>query len=231
MVMAKLTRQVNPPLGLLLAFGVIQLAWTTSVWGQESEDAAEAASEEEAEEERFPRDHFGHRMQGGVGISAGTGLQFEIAYGGDHCDRWDEETNEPKPADEREESVCSHRSPVFMDFQLSFGVTEGLEVLVEYRLGLVEETYLLNSRPMAAGLGIRYYVSPLSRVKFSIGVVIDVDFTKNVKTDVAIRPIFGLQVEIVRWVGFFIQGSVNLNFVRSFGISLDGTGGFQFRFP
>jgi hypothetical protein len=90
---------------------------------------------------------------------------------------------------------------------------------------------ITTGRPMAFGVGVRYFVSPRSRFKFSIGALLDIDFTSSVKTDVFIRPIFGFQIEIVRWVAFFIQASVNLSFVRSFSIGLDGGGGFQFRFP
>ncbi len=176
---------------------------------------------------RFPYDHFGHRLQGGIGFIAGTGYQFEIAYGGDKC----------RTADGREESVCHHRAPAFFDFMLSFGATESLEILAEFRLGMLEETYFdglrsdMSSRPMAAGLGLRYLVSPMNRFKFFVGALLDIDFTSGLDVDVYLRPIFGVQIEIVRWVGFFIQGSVNLSFIRYFGISLDGAGGFQFRFP
>lgn len=199
--------------------------------GEEAdEETVDEVGEEEAgeDEPRFPHDHFGHRLQGGVGVTVGTGYQFEVAYGGDYC--YDEE--------DPEASVCNHRSPLFMDFMLSFGVTEGLEILLEYRLALLEESFggndgaaITTSRPMAVGIGVRYFVSPLNRFKFFIGALVDVDFTKNLPVAVTVRPIFGLQIEIVRWVAFFIQGSVNISFVRSFGISLDGGGGFQFRFP
>jgi hypothetical protein len=193
--------------------------------GDAAVDGGDAAETEEPS--RFPHNHFGHRLQGGVGFIAGSGYQFEIAYGGDKC----------RTADGRQESVCHHRAPVFFDFLASFGATEGLEILLEFRLGLLEDVNFddlggeVTSRPMAAGIGLRYLVSPTNRFKFFIGALLDVDFTQGLQTDVYLRPIFGVQVEFVRWVGFFVQGSVNLSFVRYFGISLDGAGGFQFRFP
>ena len=204
---------------------------TQPVEGQEAtvecvEGAEDCVAEEEEEE------GFGHRFQGGIGILAGTGYYFHISYGEDFCHM---------EGEEEAQEVCTGRSPVFFDIQASFGVTEGLEILVEYRIGLIGEVYLANptledsetseSRPMAVGLGIRYNVSPLNRFKFFIGALLDVDFTKNLKTDITLRPIFGLQIEFIRWMGFFVQASVNLSFVRAFGLSLDVGGGLQFRFP
>lgn len=225
-------------LGLALALGPA-LARGEEAAGETGPDASTAEAEpgdEEAsteeEEEETPRSRqFGHRYQAGIGLVAGSGYRFEVAYGGDYCYQDDD-----NPYDEP--SVCNGRSPVFFDFQLAFGVTDGLEVLLEYRLGLLEEHFggeehaaFTTGRPMAIGVGVRYFVSPLSRFKFFIGALLDIDFTRTVKTDVFVRPVFGFQIEIVRWVAFFVQVSVNLSFVRSFSIGLDGGGGFQFRFP
>jgi hypothetical protein len=190
------------------------------------ESPAEEAAEEEEEEDRSL--HFGHRFQGGIGILAGTGYFFEIAYGGDTC--YQEGSDN--------ENVCHGRAPVFLDIQLSFGVTEGLEILAEYRLGLLTETFTAKdgastteSRPMAVGLGLRYYVAPLNRAKFFLGALFDIDFTSGLKTDFTVRPIFGFQFDFVRWVGLFVQASVKLSFVRAFGLALDGAAGLQIRFP
>lgn len=190
-------------------------------------DVGEADTEEE--EDEVPRYfQFGHRFQGGIGFVVGSGYFFEAAYGGSYCYMEDE----PEP------SVCHGRTPVFFDFQLSFGVTDGLEILLEYRLGLLEESFggdegvlPTTSRPMAFGFGIRYFIGATNRIKAFLGALLDIDFTQGLKVDVFVRPLFGLQIEIVRWVAFFLQGSVNLSFVRSFGIALDAGGGLQFRFP
>lgn len=189
--------------------------------GSDAELARPTGETESDRSERYPSDHFGHRLQVGLSALVGVGYQFDVAYGGDHCNMGDGTIA----------SVCNHRSPMTLDIQLSFGITEGLEILAEYRLGLIEETFLDGSRSMAAGLGIRYFISPLNRFKFFIGALLDIDFTQGLDLDVFLRPIFGLQIEIVRWVAFFIQASVNLSFIRSFGISLDGGAGIQIRFP
>jgi hypothetical protein len=198
----------------------------------EGEEATGEGSAEQEEQEEEEDRGFGHRFQGGLSVLAGTGYHFEIAWGDEDCYMEGESEGQ---------NVCHGRSPVFFDIQASFGVTEGLEVLAEYRIGLIEETYLSdpsgtsfetsNSRPMAVGVGIRYFVSPENRFKFLIGALLDIDFTKGLDVDVTLRPIFGLQIEIIRWMGFFIQASVNLSFIRSFGLAFDVGGGLQFRFP
>lgn len=198
----------------------------------EQEPTTEESEETEETDENVdetPRHlQFGHRFQGGIGVLVGSGYFLEVAYGGDYCYQEGEE----------EPSVCHGRSPVFLDIQASFGVTNRLEILAEYRLGLITENFgnevgqnIRESRPMAIGVGIRYYIGAENRFKFFVGALIDVDFTKGLKTDFTLRPIFGFLVEFVRWVGFFVQASVELGFIRSFSISLDGAAGFQFRFP
>lgn len=201
----------------------------------EAEAESEAVAAEEPDEEEEDRG-FSHRFQGGLGILVGSGYNFAIAYG-----RGNEQEYCHQPGETEAQIVCHKRSPVFFDIQASFGVTEGLEVLLEYRLGLIEEVYLSDisaessvtgtSRPMAFGFGIRYYVSPRNRIKFTVGAILDIDFTNGLDVDVAIRPIFGLQIEIIRWIGVYAQGSVNLSFIRNFGLAFDLAGGLQFRFP
>ena len=201
---------------------------TAPTTAEEQEPEAGEGEGGEADDEEVPRSRqFGHRFQGGIGFVIGSGYFFEVAYGGNYC----------YMEDDPEASVCHGRTPVFFDFQASFGVTDGLEILLEYRLGLLEERRMSesgtpdDSRPMAFGLGVRYFIGATNRIKAFIGALLDIDFTEGLKTDVFLRPLFGMQVEIVRWVGFFIQASVNLSFVRSFGVALDAGGGFQFRFP
>lgn len=225
--------ELDPEAAAFLAGSEAAAAEGEGEGGAEAGEGEAGEGEETGEEEEEEDRGFGHRFQGGLGILAGTGYQFAIAWGGEYCHQ---------PGEEDGQEVCHHRSPVFFDIQASFGVTEGLEVLAEYRIGLLEEIYLADSRveedpgeqasrPMAVGVGVRYYVSPLNRFKFFVGALFDIDFTKNLPVDVTLRPIFGLQIEFIRWMGFFVQASVNLSFIRNFGLSIDVAGGLQFRFP
>jgi hypothetical protein len=52
-----------------------------------------------------------------------------------------------------------------------------------------------------------------------------------VDVDVTLRPFFGIQFDIVRWVGLFLQITPTMGFIRSFRFAFDGGGGVQVRFP
>lgn len=194
------------------------------------------AGGEDAEEAGAART-YGHHFQGGIGVLVGTGYFFELPYANRSCTQV--EDGVPTAG-----TNCQGMSPLFIDFQGSFGVTDGLEVLVEFRLGLLEQ-YLQNApntdegritdqdptRPMAFGVGVRYYTDPLGMFKFFVGALVDIDFTPSVDVDVTVRPMVGFQVDFIRWVGVFLQVSPTISFIRSLRFAFDGGGGLQFRFP
>jgi hypothetical protein len=90
---------------------------------------------------------------------------------------------------------------------------------------------------MLAGLGIRAYLMPADLFKLYLGARAVLDFTQSggisgwSPVDFGVRGEFGLQVDIVRYIGLYIEIGANVTFIRAFGISPDVTGGVQIRFP
>lgn len=177
---------------------------------------------------------FRHRHQVSARATFGKGYRLAFAYG-EHevCGRND---------DGADETPCYSGSPAFADLDLSFGLTDGLELSLMMRLGLeAEVTGALNSagdfdetRPLVLGFGIRAYADPPARVKVFLGARIMYDFTKagvDEKNDFAIRAEPGLQIEIIRYVAFYIQAGATLGFLRWLRFEIDGGAGLQLRVP
>jgi hypothetical protein len=172
---------------------------------------------------------FDHRHQGYARLTFGTGYRFIVPY-------QDSAICGPNG----DTSPCESRSPGFMDADVGFGASAGVELGVMLRIGLEYED-LNDSYPLVFGPGIRIYPSPESRVKLFLAFRVLFDFTNigpklpgqpvTPKTDIALRGEPGLQFEIDRHVGVFLQGGVTFGAVRWFQFEADGGLGVQVRFP
>jgi len=173
---------------------------------------------------------FDHLHQGYARFTFGTGYRFIVPYEDDAICGPNGDT-----------SPCESRAPGFMDTELGFGAGAGVELGVMLRIGLEYED-LNDSYPLVLGPGIRLYPSPDGRVKLFLGFRVLIDFTKvgpqkpaetspTPKTDVALRGEPGLQVEITRNIGVYLQAGVTFGAVRWFQFEADGGLGFQVRFP
>jgi hypothetical protein len=120
-----------------------------------------------------------------------------------------------------------------MDFQGSFGVTRGLAVIVDFRLGLEQD--FTHSRPLALAPGIKYYIDAEDRLKFFITLQLAIDFTGQLpdvpRTDFGVRNAVGLQFDVHRMFGFWLQLGDTLAFRRYFRFELDAALGLELRFP
>jgi len=187
-------------------------------------------TEEETEEDLEEADvGLGHLYQ--VGIRGGVGVPFMFALrynGGPRC-------NGSDPMDP--DQFCLFVGSTVITFDVSFGVTNDVEIVLGGRIGAVpvEPTENLNGQLL---LGIRAYISPesIAKVYFAPSVVLDV--TPPVAAvagwgdvDFGVRGAFGVQVDMFRYLGLYVEIGVNILFIRSFGIAPDVSGGFQVRFP
>lgn len=178
-----------------------------------------------------------HKHQGNVRLTVGSGYRFIVPY---------EDAAICGPPTEvdpgGDTSPCESRAPFFLDIDAGFGASEGVELTVMLRLGLeYEDEDFHDAYPLVLGPGIRLYPSPESRVKLFLAFRILFDFTKigpqlpgrevEEKTDVALRGEPGLQVEINRNAGVFLQTGVTFGAVRWFHFEADAGLGFQLRFP
>jgi hypothetical protein len=168
---------------------------------------------------------YAHRHQGGVGLIFGTGYRGLVRYSGTKG------TCEDVAGSDK--TLCHSRLPTFMDVQGSFGVTRGLAAIVDFRVGFEQD--FTHSRPLALAPGIKYYIDAEDRLKFFITLQLAIDFTGQLpdvpRTDFGVRNAVGLQFDVHRVFGFWLQLGDTLAFRRYFRFELDAALGLEVRFP
>jgi hypothetical protein len=166
-----------------------------------------------------------HRFQGSLGVIVGTGYRGLVRYHGTQG------TCEDVAGSDK--TFCHSRVPTFLDLQGAFGVTRGLSAIVDFRLGLEQD--FTHSRPLALAPGIKYYIDAEDRLKFFITLQLAIDFTGQLpdvpRTDIGIRNAVGLQFDLHRMFGFWLQLGDTLAFRRYFRFELDAALGLEVRFP
>lgn len=189
---------------------------------EESEDQEQQRSEEDEDD----GDGLDHEYQ--VGLRAGIGVPFVFAlrYG------------DGAPCDRAGEQFCLFVGSTIITFDVSFGVTPDVEIVLGGRIGAIQvEPTETNTGQIS--LGIRAYISPESLAKVYLAPSLVLDLTPNGvpavmnwgDVDFGVRGAFGVVVDPIRYLGLYVEIGVNILFLRSFGISPDVTGGFQVRFP
>jgi hypothetical protein len=165
-----------------------------------------------------------HDLQVGIRVGAGLPFFFGIRYAtGPRCG----------PTDD---TFCFFLGAGFVDLDLSFGVTPDLEITALGRIGMVGVSPT-DQNNVVLGLGVRSYLSPASMFKFFLGARLILDLTGAGAVanwgdvDFGVRGEVGVQLDIVRYVGLYLQIGVSVAFLRAFGIGTDGSGGVQVRFP
>jgi hypothetical protein len=163
-----------------------------------------------------------HERQFGVAISPGGGFRVLFPYQeGVYCG-------------EIAKRVCSGRLPAYLDVQGSFGLNPHWDVVAELRLGLEDD--FARTRALALTPGVRYWVDPSQRLKFFTTLQLAVDLTeqhnrKLTGYDLAVHNGNGLMFELMRDLGFYVQLSETIGFVRWLRFEIDVGAGVQARFP
>jgi len=163
-----------------------------------------------------------HKYQLGIALLPGVGYRGIVPY---------QETIVCGPPDER---VCTGLLPFFLDAQVSFGIAEHWDVLVDLRFGI--GTDFTTSHQFAVAPGFRYWVDPELPVKFyaTMQGVFDATPQHNPmvrNTDFGVRNANGMMFEVMSNFGFFVQFGETVGFVRWLRFEIDGGAGIQARIP
>lgn len=176
-----------------------------------------------------------HRMQVGVELGVGAGYSFLITYrDSTWCGQLDGADNA---------SFCSGLHPVHLDFGLSFGVLDRLDVLAEFRLGLMDDP--TNNRPLMLMPGLRVWIDPELPFKIGVGFQLIVDLTKQSSSEQRIYGppvkgetvdlggrIFGqFQYDFLRYFGIYFKVDASVTARRWLQVNIGGQLGVQARFP
>lgn len=142
-----------------------------------------------------------------------------------------------------QQKFCGHAAPLALDLAASFALLDFLEPYVFMRLGLSGETQTDTLPVKILGAGARIYTMSDSAFKIFIepalayefeggaGTVSYPGYNPEYKKDLLIHLAAGPQIDISRYLGFFVDAGLTTGILRSLHTQLELQGGVQARFP
>jgi hypothetical protein len=181
---------------------------------------------------------FSHKGQVGVHAQLGSGYRVLFPYNEEYCGQTD--------SDGSAKSVCTGRSPFFLDVGLSYGINDAVELIGEARLGLERDfAGVLGTdgpRPISFAAGVRLYVDAEGRFKFFSsleGVIETTDYAESTQSgsaavdgsDYGIRNVNGIMFDFHRTFGLYAHFGETITFASWLRFELNAGLGVQVRFP
>jgi hypothetical protein len=167
-----------------------------------------------------------HRHQTGVSLMPGIGYRVIVPY--------KEFQTCGDSSGDLNKRVCTNRTPVFLDLQLSFGLSKRVDVITDLRFSLGTDP-ASHTHQFALAPGIRVWLDQDVNLKFYTTIQALYDSTNYYDVvathDFGLRNSNGLMYDVIRNVGFFFQFGESFGFRRWFRIELDVGAGVQVRFP
>jgi hypothetical protein len=179
--------------------------------------------------------NLSHKYQVSVDISVAVGGAFLVTY---EDTTW---CGKGSP-DTENESFCTGLAPVAMDFGLGFSVLRYLEIVAEFRLGMMRD--IVGNHPRIFMPGVRLWIDP--KLPFKIGLALQMvfDLTKQDSTyqvdnlppngqklDLGFRFYAQFQYDFLRYLGLFGRIGLASTFKKWIGFNLEASFGVQARFP
>jgi Protein of unknown function (DUF3575) len=168
-----------------------------------------------------------HYGQFGLSIMPGSGYRVIAPYA-DGVPCGDSSGN-------RNQRVCAHILPFFLDIEPSFGLHRRLDLIVDLRFALQKDPATFNSHQFALAPGVRYWLDQDVALKFYATGQFIYDYTNYGgvvrNSDWGLRNADGLMYDAIKNVGFFVQVGWTMEFLRWFRMEFDAGLGVQLRFP
>jgi len=189
---------------------------------EEPAAAAENRPKASAEEESLD-----HRFQVGLGARIGSGFRVVFPYSNEFCGQLDGNGDSKQ--------VCTDRYPMWIELSPSFGLTESLELLVDFRIFL-ESPEFTSATGVGFAPGIKYYTDPRGSLKFFLTgqAMFELQDQREGSGldnfDIGLRSAFGFQIDLLRYIGLYAQAGLVVGFKRWFSFIADLAGGVQVRY-
>lgn len=171
-----------------------------------------------------PPPRLDHRHQTGLALMPGIGYRVIVPY---------EDGKDCGDADDPGRRVCANGVPFFLDFQVSFGVTKRIDVILDLRFGVGKPDF--HKRQFAVAPGVRFWLDQDVALKFytTVQPLYDsTDYYGTVPTsDFGLRNSNGLMYDVIRNVGFYFQFGETIGLRRWFRMEIDAGLGVQVRYP
>jgi hypothetical protein len=173
-------------------------------------------------------ERYDHAHQVGLSVMPGAGYRVIVRYNEDQT------CIDSSGPDSK--AICTNNVPVFLDLGLSFGITSGIDLVTEVRLGLARDDAAGVGRQFTLSPGLRFWLDRDRPLKIYTMVQVVHDRTKQsqdavANTDWGVRNANGIMYDVVRNFGAYFQLGETLGFTRWFRIEIDVGMGVQVRFP
>lgn len=176
--------------------------------------------------------NLSHRLQVSVDIAVGVGAAFMVTY---EDTTW---CGNDSP-DAKNDTFCSGLAPVYMDFGLGFSVLDSLDIIVDFRLGVMKD--MVGNRPLMVMPGLRLWIDPKEPFKIGLALQMVIDLTKQEQPtnlpdhydelDLGARFYAQFQYDFLRYIGIFGRIGLVTTFKKWIGVNLEAQLGVQARFP
>jgi hypothetical protein len=182
---------------------------------------------------------YGHSMQFGLRVGLVGGYNMVFRYDQSPlCSPYDA----TKTLSDQQK-FCGHAAPLALEIAASFAPLDFLEPYLFMRLGLTGETQTDTLPIKVIGAGARIYTMSDSAFKIFIepalayefeggaGTVSHPGYDPQYKKDLLIHLAAGPQIDVARYVGFFVDAGLTTGILRGIHTTLELQGGVQARFP
>jgi len=172
-----------------------------------------------------------HKGQFGASARFSLGARAIVTYDNDvYCGKQDPEGAFGYA------SVCTGRTPLALDVELSYGLKSTIELVLEMRLGVESDVGAMpgvdGPHPFFLAPGARFFFSDSARAKFFVQPEIVLDFGGySTGNDFGVRGIEGLWIDLHRSYGLYFYVGETLGFSRWLSASFEAGVGFQGRYP
>ncbi len=173
---------------------------------------------------------YKHQGQFGIYTQLGVGYRAIFPYHtNDFCG-------------EAGKSACTGFTPGYIDVGISYGITNSIEALIDFRFGLgsdfkPETVFADAPHIFAVAPGFKFYVNEAGSVKWFSTVQLDIDRTDysasgvSASTDIGLKNVNGILVDLHRTFGIYGHVGETVGLVRWLSFELDFGIGMQVRFP
>ncbi len=198
-------------------------------------DATKPPPEDNTPKEMTPpiqKKNLSHRLQVSVDIAVGVGAAFMVTY---EDTTW---CGQDDPAPDND-SFCTGLAPVYMDFGLGFSILDSLDIVADFRLGVMDD--MVGNRPLMVMPGLRVWIDPKLPFKIGLALQMVIDLTKQDQAtnlppngqnmDLGFRFYAQFQYDFLRYIGLFGRIGLLGTFQKWIGFNLEAQFGVQARFP
>jgi hypothetical protein len=172
---------------------------------------------------------YKHQGQFGIYTQLGAGYRALFPYHSEFCG-------------EAGKSVCTGFTPLWIELGVSYGISNSVEILTDFRFGLGSDfkpDTVFSGAPhvFAFAPGFKFYINDVGSLKWFSTLQASFDFTDystsqvSASVDVGVRNVNGILVDLHRTFGVYGHFGETVSFVRWLRFEMDAGIGMQVRFP